>query len=169
MAILDSVYSKNVSSSFTSSEYFLWIWFKFVLWFPEYLNRHTQRHTHPNSTVCFLRLTCSSSCWTTCIWTLHWAVLLSSRECSLLRCLQKASRCRKGKCSLSHKSELNVCKFFLCVQYYSGWSVGCQTTRTMPNSTQTSRAAAVSAIKHLDKQSKLHWVVSTLFLAKSIS
>lgn len=32
--------------------------------------------------------TWSSSCWTTCIWTLHCAVLLSSRVCSLLICLK---------------------------------------------------------------------------------
>lgn len=34
------------------------------------------------------KLTCISSCCTTCIWTLHWAVLLSSRACSLFRCLK---------------------------------------------------------------------------------
>lgn len=32
--------------------------------------------------------TWSSSCWTTCICTLHCAVLLSSRECSLPMCLK---------------------------------------------------------------------------------
>lgn len=34
------------------------------------------------------KLTCISSCCTTCIWTLHWAVLRSSRACSLFRCLE---------------------------------------------------------------------------------
>lgn len=34
-------------------------------------------------------LTCSSNCWTTCIWTRHCAVLLSSSTCSLFKCLQK--------------------------------------------------------------------------------
>lgn len=40
--------------------------------------------------VCFLgrKLTWISSCCTTCIWTRHWAVLRSSRACSLFRCLQ---------------------------------------------------------------------------------
>lgn len=36
--------------------------------------------------------TCISSCWTTCIWTLHWAVLRSSRACSLFRCLREKER-----------------------------------------------------------------------------
>lgn len=31
--------------------------------------------------------TCSSNCWTTCIWTRHCAVLLSSSMCSLFKCL----------------------------------------------------------------------------------
>lgn len=35
------------------------------------------------------KLTWISSCCTTCIWTLHWAVLLSSRACSLFRCLDE--------------------------------------------------------------------------------
>lgn len=34
------------------------------------------------------KLTWISSCCTTCIWTRHWAVLRSSRACSLFRCLQ---------------------------------------------------------------------------------
>lgn len=33
--------------------------------------------------------TCSSSCWTTCICTRHWAVLRSSSACSLFRCLER--------------------------------------------------------------------------------
>lgn len=36
--------------------------------------------------------TCSSSCCTTCICTRHWAVLLSSRACSLLRCLENKKK-----------------------------------------------------------------------------
>lgn len=38
--------------------------------------------------------TCSSSCCTTCICTRHWAVLLSSRACSLLRCLREKRKQR---------------------------------------------------------------------------
>lgn len=43
-----------------------------------------------NIIACNLSLSfwsCSSNCETTCIWTLAWAVDLSSRLCSLFRCL----------------------------------------------------------------------------------
>lgn len=40
-------------------------------------------------------LTCSSSCWTTCIWTRHCAVLLSSSVCSLFKCLRRNTTCRR--------------------------------------------------------------------------
>lgn len=38
--------------------------------------------------------TCISSCWTTCIWTRHWAVLRSSRACSLFKCLEETGSTR---------------------------------------------------------------------------
>lgn len=40
--------------------------------------------------------TCSSSCWTTCICTRHWAVLLSSNACSLFRCLERGDQKETG-------------------------------------------------------------------------
>lgn len=53
--------------------------------------------------------TCSSSCCTTCICTRHWAVLLSSRACSLLRCLEN-----KKEGTHTHKKK-SWCQFDFCL------------------------------------------------------
>lgn len=52
--------------------------------------------------------TCNSSCCTTCIWTRHWAVLLSSRACSLLRCLQNTRSLKAFHSSKDYRSPATI-------------------------------------------------------------